>query len=209
MGLKMFKKIIFLTYILSNTNVFSMQNVKELSTQESSIYNKIMNQYQPSEQITHSQVEQLLQSENISIQQLYNIVERQNDILKRKLYTLQSQRRDQGLELLISMGSVIIGAPLLSIGLGIKNYVAPSTIQKVASYGLITMGGIALLPEISLEVSNSGLIAQGLRTIYDIITQKDKKVRNISIETEIISGLMAKLKKLYPELITWEQPTYQ
>ena len=161
----------------------------------------------------------MLQAKNLSIQQLYNILEREREALEKiKLYTLwptyplHKNTRDEAFFIIASMGSLIIGVPLLAIGLAIKNYIAPSTIQKVASYSLMTMGGIALTPEIVLDAYRKGFIAQiVLPKIYDMITQTEKKqtekIGKINIETGIIFELMRKLEELYPELPTWGQPT--
>jgi hypothetical protein len=223
MGLNMLKKIIFLVCTFSYANIFTMSNAKQLSQTEFSTYNKIMDQYEENKKITRAQVEQLLQSEKLSIHQLYGILQRRHSTLQnaRNEFFKPTHMRPlspspagvfaAAFPLLLSMGSLIIGTPLLLIGLAIQNYVAPSTMQKVASYGLMTLGGITLTPEIMLEWYREGFISQiALPQIYEMITHAEKKREKqfdkLIHEYRILEQLINNIKQIYPELTT-AQPT--
>src|SRR5258705_13357596 len=82
MGLKMLKKIMFLACIFPHIIIFAAKyNLEQLTSKELSVYKKIMNQYQQNPQMTHSHVELLLKLENLSIYQLYNILQKKSLLL--------------------------------------------------------------------------------------------------------------------------------
>lgn len=227
----MLKKIISLVCIFSCVIIFAAKyNLEQLTSKELSVYKKIMNQYQQNPQMTHSHVELLLKLENLSIYQLYNILQNKSLLLlndrnaahwpeswtpRRNVYGSPSPAMGIGnaLPAIISLGSLIIGTPLLLAGLAIKKYMAPSTVQKVASYGFMTTGGITLIPEIAFEFIGegviSGLLIPGLYKTLDHIQESKyfAKITKIDKERNTLIDLMLELKKLYPELTTPLQST--
>ncbi|HLJ31509.1 MAG TPA: hypothetical protein VKU36_03675 [Candidatus Babeliales bacterium] len=169
----MSKKIIFFVCIFSYTTTFTAQPIS-LTSQETKIYDALKDEYPAIRD--PRKINAFLQTNNLSPQDLYDILHKKKDLLTKTRWELinyfNSLKKSHienflnylfppqhtvggpavagayGLAFIIAtVGPLIIGVPTLMLGFALKNFMhPPSTTRKILSYGLIGTGGILSLP---------------------------------------------------------------
>jgi len=169
----------------------------------------------------NSHMPNILKTNNISAQDLYNIlIKRKNALLLKGLsLSMTKSKIDTFLGLVepsshgyalsnvdlfkffVIFSPLILGIPILTTGLAIQQFMAPSHTKTVISSGLIGAGGIISSPTILLGLTiAAGKLEKFLKNI--IYYPKIKELN----ELEKIENSIQALEWHYPDLIT-QQPT--
>ena len=163
----MFKKVIFLLSMFSCINSITAEPQKQLTPQETTIYDELMKKYEQNKQLSVDEINQLLQPKNVSIQKLYSILSEKLSILVQEYYRqrelLTSQKPYQynyyhspryhigdasgyGMTMLgaiyASAAAAFVATPIAATGLAVKTFMTPSPTQKMISSGLIGTGAV-------------------------------------------------------------------
>lgn len=228
----MSKKIILLCALFCINAIFAEQ--QQLTPQETTIYDEFMKKCEQNKQLPIDEINQFLTEKKVSIQDLYEILNKKQSILNqaglsilnqeggREIYTsyimsqassnsndqaqaeMAASKLDQklGIAFLMSALGFFAASPILAAGLAIKQYIAPSPMQKIISSGLV--GSSALIASYAPTVYGIDFIATKLSNLYESITHKKRNAQNkfqaIMNELNKITTLMTYLKSLYPEL---------
>lgn len=157
---------------------------------------------------------QFLQENKLTPIELYNILQKKRLLLVEdlgKIYKgypswLTFPSNPASNPVAASAGAISVIASLFFSGIStisfvsrfiIDRYAPPSTLQKIAHYGLTGLGIATLIPEIALEFSGEGYIVRGLfPAIYETITRKNQK----STTLNWIMSLIHELAIIYPEV---------
>lgn len=210
------KKVTFLlSILLCSSIIFAMQ--APLTQQELTIYHSIVKEHPDIYNIRN-----ILTTMNMSAQDVYNILLKQKNLLLLKgLYpSMTKSKIDTFIKELMepssyrfapSLGDLIsaflifcplvLDIPIITTGLAVQKFMAPSHTKTVITSGLMGAGSILAAPTILLGLTiATGKVEKLLRNI--IYYPKIKEIN----ELENIENIIQVLKWRYPNLVT-QQPT--